>query len=140
MILVIAPFNFTKLNQKARLVNLIYEWTLIFIKGGNYAMDKKDFARRVELLKSRLYRTAYLYLGNEVSAMEAVDEAVYKGLRARNKLREHQYFDTWLTRILINECKKELRRLKRIRPMEYLPESEAEAYNYDTLPLKEAIF
>lgn len=102
-------------------------------------MDKKDFTDGVELIKARLYRTAYLYLGDKTSALEAVDEAIYKGLKARNKLREHKYFDTWLTRILINECKKELRRRKRISPIEYLPEGEAEEYNYDTLPLKEAI-
>ena len=65
-------------------------------------MDKKEFAHRVELIKTRLYKVAYLYLGDQISALEAVDEAVYKGLKARNKLREHQYFDTWLTRILIN--------------------------------------
>ncbi|WP_206459690.1 sigma-70 family RNA polymerase sigma factor [Anaerovorax sp. IOR16] len=102
-------------------------------------MDKNEFAARIELLKKRLYRTAYLYLGNEASALEAVDEAVYKGLKALNQLRQPEYFDTWLTRILINECKKELKRLTRVHPMEYLPEEGNEEYNYDVLPLKEAI-
>lgn len=83
-------------------------------------MEKKEFAARVELLKERLYRTAYLYLGNETSALEAVDEAVFRGLKALKKLRQPEYFDTWLTRILINECKKELKRLKRVCPAEHL--------------------
>lgn len=102
-------------------------------------MNKNEFAARVEFLKKKLYRMAYLYLGNEASALEAVDEAVYKGLKALSRLRQPEYFDTWLTRILINECKRELKRLARIFPAEYLPEGENEDYNYDTLPLKEAI-
>ena len=67
-------------------------------------MDQMEFAARVEALRQRLYRTAYLYLGGEADALEAVDEAVYQALRALKKLREPEHFDTWLTRILINTC------------------------------------
>lgn len=101
-------------------------------------MDKKGFATRVEKIKNKLYRTAYLYLRNEASSLEAVDETVYKGLKSVRKLREPQYFDTWMTRILINECKKELKRLKRMYPAQYLPTGKGEE-DYDILPLKEAI-
>lgn len=101
-------------------------------------MDQQEFAARTEGVKSRLYRTAWLYLGNEADALEAVDEAVYQALRALKKLREPNFFETWLTRILINECHKELRRRKRISPEETLPET-AGADGYDALPLREAI-
>ena len=37
-------------------------------------MDHDEFARRAEALRARLYRTAYLYLGSEADALEAVDE------------------------------------------------------------------
>lgn len=102
-------------------------------------MDKKQFAQRVELLKGRLYRTALLYLGNEASALEAVDEAVYKGFKSLHKLRQPEYFDTWLTRILINECKQELKRISRTSPRDDLLLEKGEDFNYDALPLKEAI-
>ena len=39
-------------------------------------MDGEEFAGRVEAVKERLYRAAYLYLGSEADALEAVDEAV----------------------------------------------------------------
>ena len=39
-------------------------------------MDKSEFAARTEAARQRLYRTAYLYLGSEADALEAVDEAV----------------------------------------------------------------
>ena len=36
-------------------------------------MDHDEFARRAEALRARLYRTAYLYLGSEADALEAVE-------------------------------------------------------------------
>lgn len=101
-------------------------------------MDKDEFAARTEAVKARLYRTAYLYLGSEADALEAVDEAVYQALRALKKLRQPEVFETWLTRILINECHKELRRRKRFAPEESLPDT-AGPDAYDALPLREAV-
>ncbi len=100
-------------------------------------MTQAEFAVRVEGMKARLYRTAYLYLGSESIALDAVDETVYKGLLALPKLRQEGYFETWMTRILINECKQELRRRKRELSMDALPETAAE--DFDALPLKEAL-
>lgn len=100
-------------------------------------MDQNEYARRAEAWKGRLYRTARLYLGSESQAVDAVDEAVYRGLTHCRKLREERYFNTWLTRILINVCKDELRRAGRETAMEELPETAAEAF--DALPLREAV-
>lgn len=100
-------------------------------------MDANGFAQRIQALKARLYRTALLYLGSEAMALDAVDEAVYRGLKSLPRLRQEEYFDTWMTRILINECKQELRRRKREVPMDALPETARE--EFDALPLKEAV-
>lgn len=101
-------------------------------------MGKDEFAFRVQAIRQRLYRAAYLYLGSEADALEAVDEAVYQALRSLKKLREPQFFETWLTRILINECHRELRRRKRFAPAEEPPET-AMPEDFDHLPLKEAL-
>ena len=100
-------------------------------------MTDGEYAVRAHALRIKLYKTALLYLGNETAALDALDEAVYRGLRGHKKLRQPEYFDTWLTRILINECHNELRRRTRIQPMETLPETAEEAF--DALPLKEAV-
>lgn len=100
-------------------------------------MNEQEYIRRAEALKQKLYRTAVLYLGSESAAVDAVDEAVYKGFCAYKKLRQPEFFDTWLTRILINVCNTELRRRKRERPMDELPETAQE--QFDALPLKEAL-
>lgn len=101
-------------------------------------MKQDEFAARTEAVRDRLYRTAYLYLGSEADALDAVDEAVYKALRALKQLREPDFFETWLTRILINECHRELRRRTRFSGEDTLPET-AGPDVYETLPLKEAI-
>lgn len=103
-------------------------------------MDREEFAERTEAVKGRLYRTAYLYLGSEADALEAVDEAIFKALQSLKQLREEAYFESWLTRILINTCHRELRRRKWFSPGgdEALPKS-AGPDAYDHLPLREAI-
>lgn len=100
-------------------------------------MNHDEFGKRIENIRLKLYKTAFLYLGSEALALDAVDETVYKALCSYKKLREPQYFDTWITRILINECHNELRRQKRFQPLDELPETATE--EFDSMPLKEAI-
>ena len=42
-------------------------------------MKESEFAQRAMAEKERLYRTALIYLGGEAAALDAVDEAVYRG-------------------------------------------------------------
>lgn len=100
-------------------------------------MTELEYLEQAEKARGKLYRTALLTLGSETAAVDAVDEAVYKGYLNWRKLRENQYFDTWLVRIVINVCRDELRRRKRELAVEELPETAQE--EFDALPLKEAI-
>lgn len=100
-------------------------------------MTELDYLARAEEAKAKLYRTALLMLGSESAAVDAVDEAVYRGYRKFRSLRQPEYFSTWLTRILLNVCHDELRRRKRELSVAELPEMAAE--EFDALPLKEAI-
>lgn len=100
-------------------------------------MNSQDFAERILLIRGKLYKTAILYMGSHSQAVDVLDEAIYKALCGLRKLRSPEYFDTWMTRILINECHNELRRRKRHYPLDELSETAAE--EFDALPLKEAI-
>ena len=100
-------------------------------------MTDQQYCEAAEAMKQRLFRTAFLYLGSESAAVDAVDEAVYKGLLACKKLRQPEYFSTWLTRILLNVCAQEHRRRKRETAVEELPETAQEAF--DALPLRDAV-
>ena len=104
---------------------------------GERHLTEQEYMRRAEALKGKLYRTAALMLGSESAAVDAVDEAFYKGFRSYKKLRQPEFFDTWLTRILINVCNTELRRRKRELSVAELPETARE--DFDALPLKEAV-
>jgi len=97
----------------------------------------EEIIAQIEDIKGRLYKTAYVYLRSEADALEAVDEAIYRALKNIGQLREQRYFKTWITRILINVCKKELRR-KKGEPLEML-EDECYLETFDKLPIKEAI-
>lgn len=101
-------------------------------------MTEAEYVRRAEAIRSRLYRTALLYLGSEALAVDAVDEAVYRGFLALKKLRQPEYCETWLTRILINVCKTEQKRRGRFHPIEDAPEESWDGA-LDQLPLRQAL-
>ncbi|MCL2807090.1 MAG: sigma-70 family RNA polymerase sigma factor [Coriobacteriia bacterium] len=108
-------------------------------------MNKNEFAARTEKIKKQLYRTAFVYLGSEDMALDAVGEAIYRGFMSLKKLRQAEFCETWVTRILINVCKQELRRMKREQALEDISEMATDAAGdaaegvLDTLPLEEAI-
>lgn len=85
-------------------------------------MDKQDFTRQVKQMERRLYRVAMSYTGNEADAADTVQEALLRAWAKRDTLRDESLFSTWMTRILINECKTLLRKRRRITPMETLPQ------------------
>lgn len=100
-------------------------------------MNENDYAERVQRIRAKLYNTAYLYLGSEQEALDCVDEAVYKGLVSLKSLRQPEFFETWLMRILINECITGLRRRKFSAATEEIPETAND--EYDALPLRDAV-
>ncbi len=85
-------------------------------------MNKVDFVSRVRDCERRLYRVARTMLRCDADCEDAVQEALTKAWAKLATLRQDQYFETWLIRILINECKSFYRR-RRIRAEEPLSET-----------------
>lgn len=52
----------------------------------------------------RLYRITYSQLREPQDRMDAVQNALLKAWSNRQTLRDPKHFETWLIRILINEC------------------------------------
>ena len=67
-------------------------------------MDKQEFSRRVLAVEGRLYRISCGMLREPQDRLDAVQEAVLKAWQNLGRLRREEFFETWLTRILINEC------------------------------------
>jgi RNA polymerase sigma-70 factor (TIGR02954 family) len=76
--------------------------------------DEAAFYELMQLHKVRLYRIALSYLKNSGDAVEALQEITYRAYRSIRKLKEPQYFTTWLTRILLNYCSDELKKRKQL--------------------------
>ena len=70
-----------------------------------------------------LYRIAISMLENEEDAADAIQETVLKCWQKIGQLKREEYFRTWLTRILINQCKDILRGRKKYILVEDIPET-----------------
>ena len=69
--------------------------------------DVDAYGKLIEYYKEYLYKTAWLYVGNEQEALDIVQDTILKAFRQIRSLREVRYFKTWMTRILIN-CAKDI--------------------------------
>ena len=85
-------------------------------------MNKQEFTRRVLAMEGRLYRISSGMLHSHQDCLDAVQEAVIRAWTGIDGLRRQEYFETWLTRILINECRNILNARKRTVPLQSLPE------------------
>ena len=85
-------------------------------------MDNQEFQDRVRACERRLYATAYLLLHVTADCEDAVQEAVLRAWQRLPGLQNPQFFETWLTRIVINECKSQLRRRSRRGETELSPQ------------------
>ena len=76
-------------------------------------MDKDTFAARVMDKSEMLYRVARTLLRSEEDCRDALGCAVLRAWEKRHTLRDERLFDTWMTRIVINECYTMLRARKK---------------------------
>ena len=82
-------------------------------------MDERAFEQRVLELEPRLYRTACAILWNDADAADALQECLLKAWRKRSSLKEEACFNSWITRILINECHTLRYRLRRHKTVSF---------------------
>ncbi len=68
-------------------------------------MTRDEFSQRVSAATGTLYRVSCGLLRSEADREDAVQEAILKAWERLDTLRQEQYFETWLVRILINECR-----------------------------------
>lgn len=66
------------------------------------AGDSNSFAELFNTHKVYLYKLAYSYVKDEDKALDIIQECAYKGLLNIPKLKNPEFFKTWITRVLIN--------------------------------------
>lgn len=101
-------------------------------------MKDDIFFERIEKIRGKLYRIAYPYFNSESLVVDMVDEAIYRAYLKKRQLRQEEYMETWLVRILINLCNTKYKRYKKQAGIEEMPE-EATYADFENLPLKDAM-
>lgn len=66
--------------------------------------DDAAFTELMDRHKIQMYKMAYSYLRNEDDAVEALQEVTFRAYRALKKIKNPDFFSTWLIRILLNHC------------------------------------
>lgn len=77
-------------------------------------MTRESFVDIVLDSEQTLYRVAMSMLKNEKDCEDAVQSAILAAYEKLDTLRNDKYCKTWLVRILINECNRQLRRRGRV--------------------------
>ena len=75
--------------------------------------DVGAFVELMEKYKTALYKVAKSYLGSEDDIADGMQDTVLAAYEHIKELKNASYFKTWLTRILINQCKDFLRQQKK---------------------------
>ena len=81
-------------------------------------MTTDAFIREARNVEAMLYHISKSILKNDSDCGDAVQETLLKAYEKLPMLKEEKFFRTWITRILINECKGILRKQKKVVPYE----------------------
>ncbi len=102
-------------------------------------MTSDVFAQRIIALTDTLYRISLSQLSQSCDREDAVQECLRKAWEKRKKLKDDRFVDTWVIRILLNECHNIQRKGKRQIPTPALPEPAAQPESADMGELKAAL-
>ena len=100
-------------------------------------MTKEQFTAQVLSCEEMLYKVAMAMLKNEDDALDAIQNALLRAYERLDTLRNEEYFRTWLVRIMINACKKQLRAQR--RSAEYTEISRAGASQQEAVEVRSAV-
>lgn len=99
-------------------------------------MQNEEFTRAILGMMGTLYRVASAQLRQQADREDAVQECLRKAWEMRHRLRDERYLQTWVIRILLNECHTMQRRMGRTLPAQDIP---AVQHEPETGPLKTAL-
>lgn len=80
--------------------------------------DHSAFSDLIQERKDDIYRIAYTYTKNRDDALDIVNEVVYKSFVGMKKMRNPEFYNTWLSRITINCCMDYLKKRQSIARFE----------------------
>lgn len=75
--------------------------------------NRDAYSELILLIHNDLYKVAKFKLDNEYDIEDAIQNAILNAYINIRKLRNTEYFKTWITKILINECNRIYKRKKK---------------------------
>ena len=81
--------------------------------------DEQAFELLLKHESRKLYRTAFLYVGNKEDALDVVQDTVYKAYQSIGNLKNPEYFSTWLIKILIRNAYRVLEKNRKFTTLDY---------------------
>lgn len=104
---------------------------------------KKSLIEQIILEKyNHYFRMAVCYTHNEADACDIVQTGAYKALRSSHTLKSPEYAETWVYRIMLNEC---FRHLKHPSVLSYETMEEEQGFapgredTYENIDLRRAL-
>lgn len=103
-------------------------------------MTKDEFTRLVLECEETLYKVSMSMLKNEKDCEDAVQTAILTAYEKLNTLKNEEFFKTWIVRILINACNKQLNSRKKIVDIkDYQNISETSNFSPEELEVRLAV-
>ena len=91
------------------------------------------FTELMQAQMQAMYKTARAILKNDEDVADAISETILICWEKMKQLKKPEFFKTWLTRILINECNNILRQRKRVHPVEEVEETAGAISEYENV-------
>lgn len=101
--------------------------------------DGEAFISLVKQYEDVLYRTASRLLNNEEDVADVMQETIISAYENIHKLKNNEYFNTWICKILINKCNSLLNKNKNIFMMtnHVIPDKKRD--DYEKIELEDAL-
>lgn len=104
--------------------------------------DKDAFVRLVKKIEPTLYRVSKSIMRSEHECVDATQEAILIAYSSLYTLKNAEYFNTWLIRILIHECYRLVKSRKNVVPIGELIEQSQASLDHTSdqiIELKDAV-
>lgn len=104
--------------------------------------QRKDANAFTELMQSQMqnmYKTAWAILHNDEDVADAISDTILICWEKLGQLKQAEFFKTWMTRILINQCNNTLKQRKRVLPVDEIREATGSSQEYENVEWRETL-
>lgn len=99
--------------------------------------DKNAFTVLLRENEQRMYRVARSFLSCEDDIADVMQESVLQAYLHLSDLKQAAYFNTWLVRIVINQCKDVLAKQRKVICVDQIKEQGYQEAEYDKLAFED---